>query len=138
MDRLRSQLAVAVAERPPVRLRLAGAGTFPPRGAPRVLWVGVASGSGTEAAAELSTLDRTARAVARAARSAGLEVERRPFRPHLTVGRWRPADPADRGVVDALTGYRGPPFRVAEVALVRSHPGPAPRHEPVAAWPLLG
>jgi 2'-5' RNA ligase len=41
-------------------------------------------------------------------------------------------------VVDALAGYQGPPFRVTEVELVRSHLGPDPRHEPVAAWSLLG
>jgi 2'-5' RNA ligase len=119
----------------PFRLRLAGAGTFPARGAPRVLWAGV-TGAGAEVDAAAERLGRLARAVRRAARAAGVPVERRPYRPHLTLGRWRPADAADRAVADPLTGYAGPPFDVAEILLIRSHLGPQPRYEHLLAWPL--
>jgi 2'-5' RNA ligase len=64
-------------------------------------------------------------------------VERRPFQPHLTLGRWRPGDAADRQVADPLAGYAGPPFDVAEIVLMRSHLGPDPRHERLLAWPLV-
>ncbi|HVQ90431.1 MAG TPA: 2'-5' RNA ligase family protein [Mycobacteriales bacterium] len=136
---------VAAAGRP-VRLRLAGAGTFPARGVPRVLWTGVtgadrpagdpSTGSvpaGEVAAGELARLAREVRA---AALAAGIPVERRPYQPHLTLGRWRPADPVDRAVVEPLTGYAGPPFEAAEIVLVRSHGGAAPRYEHLRAWPL--
>jgi 2'-5' RNA ligase len=118
----------------PYGMRLAGAGTFPPRGRPAVLWVGLESsvdGAGDRLAA-------AAGAVARAARAAGVAVERRPFRAHLTVGRWRPGDAVDRGVVEALSGYRGPAFELGGYVLVRSVLGPRPAYETLAAWPVGG
>jgi 2'-5' RNA ligase len=68
-----------------------GAGVFPPRGAPRVLWIGV-----TEGAAALTSLQRE---IAERIRALGLAFDDRPFQPHLTVGRWRESrsDRAARG-----------------------------------------
>jgi 2'-5' RNA ligase len=113
-------------------LRLAGAGTFPPRGRPTVLWVGIEST--VDGAAD--RLGVAAGAVARAARGAGVPVERRPFRAHLTVGRWRPGDTVDRGVVEALRDYRGPAFELTCYVLVRTFLGPSPRYETLAGWPV--
>jgi RNA 2',3'-cyclic 3'-phosphodiesterase len=128
VDRLVAAVGSAADAGRAVRLRLRGAGVFPPRGAPRVLWAGVDG--------ELAQWGRTARAVGRAARSAGVPVERKPFQPHLTLGRWRPADPADRALATRLADYAGPPFDVAEIVLMRSHLGPDPRHERLLSWPL--
>ena len=75
-------------DRPPFEMILGGVGVFPPRGAPRVLWVGVAAG-----AQELSDLQRL---MAERVTALGLELEDRPFHPHLTLGRWRASRPADR------------------------------------------
>jgi len=66
-----------------------GAGVFPPRGAPRVLWIGVDAG-----ARELIALQQT---VASRVSSLGLPLEDRAFHPHLTLARWRESRPADRG-----------------------------------------
>jgi len=66
-----------------------GAGAFPPRGAPRVLWIGVGSGAG-----ELVALQR---AIAARVAALGLPIEDRDFHPHLTLARWRESRPADRG-----------------------------------------
>jgi 2'-5' RNA ligase len=68
-----------------------GAGVFPPRGAPRVLWMGV-----TEGAAPLTGLQKE---IAERIRALGVVFDDRPFHPHLTVGRWRAArgDRAARG-----------------------------------------
>ncbi|WNV77829.1 RNA 2',3'-cyclic phosphodiesterase [Geodermatophilus sp. DSM 44513] len=118
----------AVADTPPARLRLAGAGRFGSRRRPQVLWVGVA-GDGAVPAALAGRL-------AGAARELGLLVEDRPFRAHLTVGRWRPGRPADGDLPDRLAGYRGPPWPVTEVQLLQSHLGPEPRYEPIATWPV--
>lgn len=83
------------------RLRLAGVGTFP-----GVLWAGVDTG------------DDMFPAVAAAA-GAGDE-DRLPFRPHLTLARWR----GDRVKTDspavALNGYTGPWFTPDGVVLMRS------------------
>ena len=72
----------------PFELRLLGLGSFPPRGAPRVVWAGVVDASGQLAALhkrlerELGTL--------------GFEGEPRAFRPHLTLGRVKEPRGGDR------------------------------------------
>ena len=76
------------------------------------------------------------RRLADAARALGLPVEDRPFRAHLTVGRWRPRQPADGALPELLADYRGPEWPVTEVRLLESHLGPDPRYEPLAAWPV--
>lgn len=84
VDLLRPALAAAAAACPPVEARAAGLGTFPERGSPRVLWLGL------EVQAAVLDLQR---ACERAARAAGFEREPRPFRAHLTLGRWRDRAP---------------------------------------------
>lgn len=69
-------------------LVFAGFGVFPPRGAPRALWIGARAGT-----AELQSLHREI--VSRLARR-GLAPESRPFSPHLTIARWKASRPADR------------------------------------------
>jgi RNA 2',3'-cyclic 3'-phosphodiesterase len=130
LSRLASGLAVTAAATPPLRLQLSGFGAFPARGVPQVLWVGLTG--------ELDRLGRLARAAARSGRAAGAATERRTYRPHITLGRWRRGDPADRGLTAGLDGYAGPPFQVGEIALVRSHLGASPRHERLESWPLAG
>jgi len=114
-----------------VRLRLAGAGTFPPRGAPRVLWIGVDGEPH-----DLDGLRRLASDLARTARSLRIPVERRPFRPHVTVGRWRQGDPVDPTVVAELSAYRGPDLHLHRFVLLRSHLGPRPRYAELGSWEL--
>jgi RNA 2',3'-cyclic 3'-phosphodiesterase len=80
LQRIQDQLAAAAAASPPFLARLLGAGMFPERGSPRVLWVGLMT------VPELAPLQAGCE---RAARDAGYVPERRPFRPHLTVGRFR-------------------------------------------------
>ena len=75
-------------DRPSFDATFEGAGVFPPRGAPRVLWIGISTG-----ASELVELQRviTSRIAALA-----LPIEDRAFHPHLTLARWRESRPADR------------------------------------------
>ena len=84
VESLRPALAAASAACPPAQAPVAGVGTFPERGSPRVLWVGVEL---PPAVLELQ------RACERAARAAGFAAEPRPFQPHLTLGRWRDRAP---------------------------------------------
>ena len=67
-------------------ITIQGAGVFPPRGRPSVLWAGVADSPGL--------VDLHA-AVGTAIESCGLEVERRPYVPHVTLARLTPAVPRD-------------------------------------------
>jgi 2'-5' RNA ligase len=84
VESLRPRLAAAAALCPPAEARLAGLGTFPERGSPRVLWLGL------DVPPAVFDLQR---ACERAARAAGFEREARPFRAHLTLGRWRERGP---------------------------------------------
>jgi 2'-5' RNA ligase len=111
---------------PPGPVRLAGGGRFG-RGKFTVLWVGVHG-----------DLRPLARAVRRDLKRARLPYDDRPWKPHLTLAR--PGDrlgpddlAADRA---ALAGYEGPSWPATEVVLVRSHLGPKPTYDRLAAWPL--
>ena len=65
-----------------------GVGAFPPRGAPRVLWMGLRRG-------ERDVVEVQRLVGARLVRI-GVELERRPFHPHLTLARWREPRTTDR------------------------------------------
>ena len=73
---------------PPFDIVFEGVGAFPPRGAPRVLWIGVGEG-----AAPLTALQQE---LAKRIAALGVPLEDRAFHPHLTLARWRESRPADR------------------------------------------
>jgi 2'-5' RNA ligase len=81
-------------------LAVGGVGVFPPRGAPRVLWLGL-----TEGAREVIAVQKI---VASRLQSLGVPLEDREFHPHLTLGRWRQSRPSDR-----------PPLRADATAIGR-------------------
>lgn len=118
---------VAHAHPPLEGMQLTGAGTF--RGA---LWLGV------EPTAQHSPADRLALALQREMRAAGIPVERRPWRAHLTIARWRPStdrDAAAQRAAERLREYAGPGFDVHEIRLVHSITAPATRHTDIhVAW----
>jgi 2'-5' RNA ligase len=84
VDSLCPLLATAAAACPPAEGRAASLSTFPERGSPRVLWLALE--------VPPPVLDLQC-ACERAARAAGFAPERRPFRAHLTLGRWRDRAP---------------------------------------------
>lgn len=105
VERVGGALEGAAAACPVSEGAIRGLGAFPDRGQPRILWLGLAvdpSVMALQAACE------------RAAAAAGFAVERRPFKPHLTLGRWRESakrpsfPPADLGsaLLDTLTLFR--------------------------------
>jgi 2'-5' RNA ligase len=68
----------------PFRLSIRGTGVFPPLGRPSVLWAGVD---------ESEPLVALHAAISAAVVSCGLEIERRPYVPHITLARFTPAVP---------------------------------------------
>jgi 2'-5' RNA ligase len=124
VDGLRDRLARAAARHSPVTMQLAGAGRF----GGRVLWVGIRGA--------VADVGRLAGSVAAGSRRAGIPVEDRPYRPHLTIARGRDPKVDLRPVVAALAGYEGPRWTAAEVHLVRSHLGSDVRYERLATFPL--
>lgn len=112
-------LAVTCSDHAPLGLRLAGSGTF---GGSGPVWVGVEG--------DRAGLTALAGDVAQTCRALGVDVERRPYRPHLTVGRRSRPDPA------LLASYAGPVWTADHVELVVSRLVPVVEHRVVARLPL--
>ena len=99
-------------------VRAGGAGYFPPRGAPRVFWVGLAEGE-----RELCALAGT---VESALEQLGFSPERRPYRPHLTLARIRRAERDPWGELSReASKTRWPAFEVRAFTLWESVLGPS-------------
>jgi 2'-5' RNA ligase len=92
-DRIVSAMNDPIALRP-FRIAFGQAGIFPPRGAPRVLWLGIGDGADDVIALQ--------RIVARRLEAVGATLENRPFHPHLTIGRWRHSRPSQSRSLPAL------------------------------------
>ncbi len=112
-------------------LEITGAGLF--GGArPHAAWAGVAASE---------ALGRLQAKCDRAARAAGVTLEARRFRPHITLGRF-PAPAAEDALrleraVAAESAFRAGVLEVDEVILYRSHPGGTPpRYEAMASYRL--
>lgn len=112
----------------PVKARLHGLGAFPATGRARVLWAGLddpAGGLGSIATALDAALAKEFRA------------EMRAFHPHLTVARSEP--PIGLPPEYAATPLLSDDFSIDRLVVFQSHlRRPAPRYEPIAAFPLNG
>jgi len=108
-------------------------GTFPPRGAARVLWLGLAQGA--EAMTDLQGH------LAERLHEAGLTLEARDFRPHLTLGRVKPGAVINREqwLAQDTSAWRPLLVKAGEIQVMRSdlQPGGA-QHTVLAACPLGG
>jgi 2'-5' RNA ligase len=109
-------------------IRFDGLGAFPRARRARIIWLGVTDG--------MRALVSLAEAVEAAVRRADFPVEKRPFKPHLTLSRVEPP----RAVNDVLASQ--PELDVAmpvtEITLVRSSLGAGPaKYETVEKF-LLG
>jgi len=110
LDQLSQKLRGVASACPAGEGRLGELGLFPGRGSPRVLWLNV-------------ELPEPARALQQAceaaARAAGFASEDRPFRSHLTLGRWRESVPRPQ-----LPSVGSGVTRLDELILFRSDLGP--------------
>jgi 2'-5' RNA ligase len=118
----------------PFTVAFGGAGVFPPRGAPRVLLMGVREGG--------PALARLFELVEARMRVAGEPADLRSFSPHLTLARFRGRGRAPRGepvsnaLDDAPAELAVQP--VAAVTLFRSRLSPSgSRYEPLLRVPLV-
>jgi 2'-5' RNA ligase len=120
---LEGRLAALAAATPPLASRVSGLGLFPPSGRARVLWLGASlPAPGLKLQADCES----------AAVASGFPPERREFKPHLTLGRWR--DPAPRPKLPAADLG---PVVLDRLVLFRSElrPGGA-EYSPLAVFPL--
>ncbi len=79
LSALREAFGFALAGVRPFPLSLAGLGTFPLKGRPRVIWIGIQQGA-EEVKRIRGRIDETLLPL-------GFPRESRPFHPHLTIGR---------------------------------------------------
>jgi len=125
---------IAAVERPldvaPFDLALGGLGLFPPRGRPRVLWVGVERGGAAVGELHAATGKRLV--------ALGLPVEERAFSPHVTVARFRePEVMAVRSVIERAGPSHIGTCRVTSVTLYQSRLGAGgATHTPLATGML--
>lgn len=118
---LTERLAVALAGQPPFNLGVGPLGTFPHARAPRVALLQVRG--------DLNQLGDAKERVEAATEPLGFPREKRPYRPHLTLGRVREnAAPADLSAlaraIASLSDQSGPTFRATSASLMQSHLGP--------------
>ncbi len=113
LEEIKSALAGAARSHEGFRLRFRGAGVFPGRSRPRVVWIDV------EDSGRLLALQKD---IEEAMAALGYEAEDRPFSEHLTIGRLK--SPKRRDILlrelDALAVEDFGELEVAEVALMRS------------------
>ena len=120
----------------PFVARLSGAGTFPPKGRPRVFWVGL--GAGAPALRELAEM------LDRAFAGAGLGASDRPMSPHLTVGRAKQMRGRKGAHAEKRPDFRRLTFdtlefKVRSVSVVASQLSPrGPAYTPLAEFLLSG
>ncbi len=122
---LERRLAVLAAETPALGSHVGGLGLFPPSGRARVLWIGITlppAGEALQAACETAAVE------------AGFPPERRQYKPHLTLGRWR--DPSARPKLPAVDLG---PVALDRLVLFRSElrRGGA-EYTPLSTFPLEG
>jgi 2'-5' RNA ligase len=106
----------AVKATQPFNLEIEGAGAFPTRGSPRVLWLGINDSSGNLARLQARLEDECA--------ASGFKREERPFRPHLTLARIRaPQGSRELAKAHQEIGFTGIDFPVMELVVMRSELG---------------
>jgi 2'-5' RNA ligase len=123
----------AVLRHHPFNLELANIGTFGGREGLRIMWVGVAG--------DVLRLEALVRDVNLALAVVGFEPERRPFRPHLTLGRVRDeVGTRQRAEIEVAVGKTDVPpvaWRTNQVSLMRSRLTPQGAfYDVLATFPL--
>jgi 2'-5' RNA ligase len=133
MPAIKLAIQEAVVGHQPFELEFSNIGTFGGREGLRIMWVGIAG--------DVLRLEALVRAVNAALAVVGFEPERRPFRPHLTLGRVKDEIPTrQRAEIEVAVGKMAVPgisWRTAQVSLMRSNltPGGA-SYEVLATFPL--
>lgn len=133
LDDLLERLARAARRRPPIDLAVRGGGAFPNPARAKVVYAALDAGD------DGVHLHRLATGTRAAAQKSGADSVGGRFHPHVTLARvGRPVDVTRW--LRVLDTYRGPRWRVEEIALVESHLGEGPRNRPryqvVETFPL--
>lgn len=128
VDDIEDCVARAVEGVRPFTVRVSGAGAFPKRERPSVVWIG---------ASPQREMAAIAGRIGDNLRAAGVDFDTKPFKFHITVGRCR--GPADlRGFFDTFSDSEFTSFDCGEVLIMRSVLGPAgAKHTVLRRVPIL-
>ncbi|HXI26434.1 MAG TPA: RNA 2',3'-cyclic phosphodiesterase [Pyrinomonadaceae bacterium] len=115
----------------PLELILAGAGVFPTRGKPSVLWIGIEDSCGLYKLQQRLEDECAARGFTRDARA---------YHPHLTIGRIRkPHGAKDLAAAHLASDYAAQTFTAKELVVFRSELLPqGSRHTSISSHALSG
>ena len=118
----------------PFAISIKGAGVFSSRRNPRVLWIGLEG--------DLERMTHFRDALQKRLRPFGIKQEKRRFRPHLTLGRFRKGARPGTCLDDLLTKYQSfisPVCTLEQLVLFKSDlkPGGAV-YAKLKQWPLSG
>ncbi len=99
----------------PFTLSLAEVDCFESRGKPKIVWAGVKG--------EIDALTHLHQKILGAVEMAGLEPERRKYKPHVTLARLRHDSPRERvfSYMESHNGLKTESFQVGSFCLYRSH-----------------
>jgi 2'-5' RNA ligase len=139
VERLSAAASIAARKVEPFELIVEGCGAFPPRGQPRVLWIGILPeppadrgpragnphGVGDAGRSDLSAsplpLCSLHSALENECAGAGFAREPRPFHPHLTIARLRqPHGSRQLATIHKEIGFKREAIDVSELAVIRS------------------
>jgi 2'-5' RNA ligase len=113
VEKLSAAAWIAASKVGPFEIVVEGCGAFPPRGQPKVLWIGIDDPSGQLSELNCALEDECA--------NAGFAREPRAFHPHLTIARIRqPHGSRQLVAVHKEIGFNREATRVSELAVIRS------------------
>jgi 2'-5' RNA ligase len=114
------------------KTRLNGVGVFPNWRRPRVIWVGLNG--------EIERLSRFRDELQTELKVLGLKEEKRPYRPHLTIGRFKGASNRDeelKWIIDRYHDITSDQYYLNELVFFKSDLKPdGPVYTKMASWPL--
>lgn len=127
INELKGAVESAVKDCEPCELMLNGVGTFGKKDQPRVLWAGVSADQ------KLYDLQQK---VNDACRSVGFEMDKRPYKPHITLAKkWAGEEKLDREILERVA-MAPLTWEVNGIVLFQIHPRRMPKYQPLRIFSL--
>ena len=126
------KITMQVKDCPQPEVRLNGIGVFPDLKRPRVIWVGLDG--------DIMILSILRNKLQNGLKGIGFKPEKRPFKPHLTLGRFKNSLVKDPKIKEAIAEHyhaKGDLYYLKELVLFKSDLRPkGPIYTKMNVWPL--
>ena len=131
---IKGQIRKACMEFGPFDIELNGLGVFPNVQRPRVLWLGLDG--------DIERMSSLKSALQELLKPFGIKEEKRSFRPHLTMGRFRKPNRGDSTLDNIISQYKdldGPVCQLKELIMFKSElKREGAEYTKMESWPLPG